>query len=190
MFLVGTAFTKANGQSVEEIKRTPLLYLWGEGVGTTIKGADEEALADLIGQISIMVSSSFETEIVENTHKQGKKNKFVFQESVHGIISTYSQSALTNTQRIVMDNEPNARVLRFIRKDDLEKVFHDRKLKVYDYVGRAEQHEKNARLSDALRYYNWALALLRSHPEAPSVLFKSEPFSTNMTTISFTIELL
>ena len=157
------------GQTVEEIKNNRNVYLWGEGTGTSLKQADNEALSDLIGQISVLVSSTFDTEMVETTIKNGKNKNIEFQESVRGIVSTYSQSALTNTERIVISNEPNARVLRYIKREDLDLVFRDRKAKVYDYVDRAEKHEKYARLADALRYYNWALALLLSHPEARSL---------------------
>lgn len=157
------------GQSVEEIKTNRTKYLWGEGTGTTVKQAGNDALADLISQISVVVSSSFDTEVLETTTKVGKDKSFDFQESVKGIVSTYSQSALSNTERIIISNEPNAKVLRFIKRDDLAKVFEERKAKVYDFVGWAERHEQSARLGDALRYYNWALALLRSHPEANSL---------------------
>ena len=162
------AFSQA--QSVEEIKSKRDIYLWGEGTGTTLKRADDEALADLISQISVSVSSSFENEVIETKVRSGNSTQSAFEENVRGIISTYSQSALTNTERIVISNEPDAKVLRFIKREDVSKVFNERKAKVYDYVAVAEEHEEKSRLSDALRYYNWALALLRSHPESKSIL--------------------
>lgn len=159
----------ANAQSVEEIKNQRDRYLWGEGTGQSLKRADDEALADLISQISVVVSSSFENEVNETKVKTADGSESAFEQNVRGIISTYSQSALTNTERIVISNEPDAKVLRFIKRDDVNKVFQDRKAKVYDYVAIAEEHEEKARLADALRYYNWGLALLRSHPEAKSI---------------------
>ncbi len=156
-------------QSVDQIKADRQTYLWGEGTGTSLKRADDEALADLISQISVVVSSSFENEVSETTVKTAGSTDAEFQQTVKGIISTYSQSALTNTERIVISQEPDARVLRFIKKADVSKVFAERKAKVFDYVGVAERHEENLRVGDALRYYNWALALLRSHPDAKSI---------------------
>ncbi len=162
--------TFSQAQSVEEIKSKRDIYLWGEGTGNTLKRADDEALADLISQISVSVSSSFENEVIETKVRSGNTTQSAFEENVRGIISTYSQSALTNTERIVISNEPDAKVLRFIKREDVSKVFNERKAKVYDYVAVAEEHEEKSRLSDALRYYNWALALLRSHPESKSIL--------------------
>lgn len=161
--------SQLNAQTVDEIRNNRDHYLWGEGFATTLKRADDEALADLISQISVTVSSSFENEITEITLKTAGGSKSEFQESVRGIINTYSQSALTNTERIVISNEPNARVLRYIRRADVEKVFAERKNRVHDFVSVAEGHEEEARLADALRYYSWALALLRSHPAAKSI---------------------
>lgn len=170
----------SQAQSVEEIKSKRDIYLWGEGTGSTLKRADDEALADLISQISVIVSSSFENEVTETKVRTDNGTQSAFQENVRGIISTYSQSALTNTDRIVLSNEPDAKVLRFIKREDVNKVFSQRKAKVYDFVAVAEEHEEKARLSDALRYYNWALALLRSHPESKSILSERQNGSAYM----------
>ncbi len=168
LFVLGL-LVEFRAQTADEIRSNRDRYLWGEGFATSLKRADDEALADLISQISVTVSSSFENEITEITLKTAGGSTSEFQESVRGIINTYSQSALTNTERIVISNEPNARVLRYIRRADVEKVFAERKNRVYDFVSVAEGHEEEARLADALRYYSWALALLRSHPDAKSI---------------------
>jgi hypothetical protein len=170
----------SQAQSVDEIKSKRDVYLWGEGTGNTLKRADDEALADLISQISVIVSSSFENEVTETKVRTDNGTQSAFQENVRGIISTYSQSALTNTDRIVLSNEPDAKVLRFIKREDVSKVFNQRKAKVYDFVSVAEDHEEKVRLSDALRYYNWALALLRSHPESKSILSERKDGSAYM----------
>lgn len=157
-------------QSVDEIKADRERYLWGEGTGTTLKKADDGALADLISQISVDVQSSFDNEVIEIRKKSSDGgDDAVFQQTVNSIISTYSNAALTNTDRIVVKNEPDARVLRYILRSDVSKVFEQRREKIVDFVNIAEKHEQEARLADALRYYNWALVLLRSHPDAKSI---------------------
>ncbi len=157
-------------QSVDEIKGNRERYLWGEGTGTTLKRADDEALADLISQISVSVESSFDNEVIEIRKKSsGGGDDAEFKQTVNSIISTYSNAALTNTDRIVIKNEPDARVLRYILRSDVNKVFEQRREKIIDFVNIAEKHEEEARLADALRYYNWALVLLRSHPDAKSI---------------------
>lgn len=157
-------------QSVDEIKADRERYLWGEGTGTTLKRADDEALADLISQISVSVESSFDNEVTEIRKKSSDgSGDAEFKQTVNSIISTYSSAALTNTDRIVIKNEPDARVLRYILRSDVSKVFEQRRDKIIDFVNIAEKHEGEARLADALRYYNWALVLLRSHPDAKSI---------------------
>ena len=51
-------------QSVKDIQQDPS-YLWGTGNGTTLKQADDNALAALVSQISTSVSSRFEQLIDE-----------------------------------------------------------------------------------------------------------------------------
>lgn len=155
-------------QSLEdEIKADRESYLWGEGTGNTMRVADEEALADLISQIFVVVSSQFENSVNERTIKETNgEREASFEQEVSSIIKTYSQSALHNTERIVLQDAPDARVFRYIRRDDVTKVFESRKQRIIDYIKIGENNEAHHRISDALQYYSWALVLLKSHPEA------------------------
>lgn len=155
LFLLG-CFTLFS-QSVSEIKADKN-YLSGEGWGTTLKQADDAALQDLISKISVNVRSSF-TSAEEETNKNGQlDSKSVYR----SIINTYSQATLTNTQRIVIENEPDAHVLRYVKVSEINRIFEGRKAKVFDMVESAERAEKKAKIDDALRYYYWALCLLKS----------------------------
>lgn len=156
-------------QTVEEIQQSDE-YLWGTGNAPTLRQADNEALASLISQISTNVSSRYE-QVLEGGAENGEvteKDKF------KSIINTYSHSTLTNTQRIVIQNEPDAAVLRYIKKSEIQRIFNGRKVKLLDFAQEAMRLEKKAQVADALRYYYWSLTLLQSYPDGNYLTMKDD----------------
>ena len=155
-------------QSVSQIKADES-YIYGEGWGTTLKQADQSALQDLTSKICVSVNTSTFMDM-EEISKDGKidaKRKF------ENLINTYSQATLTNTQRIVIQNEPDAQVLRYIKVSEVNRIFEGRKAKVLDMVESAERAEQKAKIDDALRYYYWAYELLKSLQYANEVRYNS-----------------
>jgi hypothetical protein len=67
--------------------------------------------------------------------------------------------------------EPDAKVFRYIKRSELSKIFEQRKRKIIDFTSSAENFADRRQVADALKYYYWALSLLRSHPEASSLEF-------------------
>jgi hypothetical protein len=166
LYVLFAISTIAYCQSVDEIKADRSNYLWGEGSGITLKKADQEALAMLISQISTQVESSFtllKEEMTANGNSEGYKETF------ESVVKTYSGATLKNTERIVLGNEPDAKVFRYIKRDEIAKVFKERKEKILGFVENAENAKKDVQIADALRYYYWALTLLKSHPEGNSI---------------------
>lgn len=159
--------TAVFAQSVDEIKKNRDTYLWGEGSGSTVNKADQLALDNLISQISVAVESKF-TLLKQEVMNAGKSD---FKEECVGIVNTYSAATLTNTERIVISNEPDAVVFRYIKKADLDKIFQNRKLKIIDFARIADKAAKNGRMADALKYYYWSLTLLRSHPDGNNISY-------------------
>lgn len=153
-------------QSVSQIKADKS-YLSGEGWGSTLKQADDAALQDLISKISVNVRSSF-TSIEEEMNKNGSLDS----KSIYtSIINTYSNATLTNTQRIVIENEPDAHVLRYVKVAEVARIFEGRKAKVFDMVESAGRAEQKGKIDDALRYYYWSLCLLKSLQYSNEVKF-------------------
>lgn len=64
LFFIACTMVVASAQSISEIKRDKD-YIWGEGKGVTLTQADNEALNDLITQISVTVESRY-SKIDEN----------------------------------------------------------------------------------------------------------------------------
>ena len=159
----------AKGQSIEEIQ-TSKDYIWGTGNAATLKKADNEALAALISQISTNVSSKFE----QLTEGGKKDDQATVDETFKSVINTYSRATLNNTRRIVIQNEPEAVVMRYIKVAEIQRIFDGRKTKILDFAQEAVRAEKKAQVADALRYYYWALVLLQSYPDGNFLTMKDE----------------
>ena len=157
------------GQSIEEIQ-TSKDYIWGTGNAATLKKADNEALAALISQISTNVSSKFE----QLTEGGTDGDKATVDETFKSVINTYSRATLNNTRRIVIQNEPEAVVMRYIKVAEIQRIFDGRKTKILDFAQEAIRAEKKAQVADALRYYYWALILLQSYPDGNFLTMKDE----------------
>ena len=150
-----------NAQSWDSVKENSS-YLTGEGWGATVAEADQNALADLISKISVVVESEF-TSISDEALTNGNLDS---KQYVSSKVNTYSTATLKNTERIIINNEPDAHVGRWIKKSEVNRIFVGRENKVKDFVEAAQRAEKSAKIDDALRYYYWAFTLLKTlqHP--------------------------
>lgn len=147
----------AFAQSWESVKKDPS-FLYGEGFGVTVAEADQAALNDLISKISVQVSSKTTQEMSENV----TNGQLTSQESFGMIMNTYSQATLTNTERLIITNEPDAHVGRWIKKSEIERIFENRKERIKSMMDAALRAESKGKIDDALRNYYWGLLLTRS----------------------------
>ncbi len=151
-------------QNTDEIRRSDE-YLSGEGWGESLKSADNAALQDLISKISVSVESQFENIEEEMNDQSGVDSH----SACRSVVNTYSQATLQNTQRIVIENEPDAHVFRYVKRSEVDKIFESRRLKVFDMAASAARAVEKGKVDDALRYYYWAYCLLQSIPGANAV---------------------
>ena len=142
-------------------------YIWGEGRSTTDSKATQSALNDLISKISVTVQSetSLDMQQINNGDKIDSKS------AMEAVIKTYAAGSLTNTRSIVVSHEPDAYVVRYIHKNELEKIFQEREDRILSYVYTAQNAERDGRIDDALRNYYWGFCLLKSlqHPNAVKI---------------------
>lgn len=158
VYLIILFFTfPAFSQSWESVKKDPL-FLYGEGFGVTVAEADQAALNDLISKISVQVSSKTTQEMSGNI----TNGQLSSQESFGMIMNTYSQATLTNTERLIITNEPDAHVGRWIKKSEIERIFENRKERIRSMMEVALRAESKGKIDDALRNYYWGLLLTRS----------------------------
>lgn len=149
-------------QSWEDIKKDKETYLYGEGYGTTVTEAERNALIDLTNKITIHVSNSFD--IIEEECSNGEKVDS--KTYVTNRVKTYSVATLNNTERILINNEPDAHVGLWIKRSDVARIFEGRKAKAKELVDLALAAEESGKVDVALRNFYWAYALVRSlqHP--------------------------
>ncbi len=166
LFIISCVFVIASAQSISEIKKDKN-YIWGEGKGVTLTQADNEALNDLITQISVTVESRY-SKIDENVVAGGNVDT---QSSFRAVLQTYSNATLQNTERFVISNEPDAHVFRFVKKADVDRIFASRKAKVGDMVSFALRAQRECKIDEALRNFYWAYCLLQSLPSSHEVTY-------------------
>ena len=162
-------------KQAEAILQDTERYLSAMGEGTTLEEADQYALHQLTSQISVSVQSQFkleEGEITDNAQTSSRS-------AVESVIKTYSKGTLHNARQMLIENKKGNgyRVLRYIEKTDIQKVFSERTDKVLDYVSLAEKSEEKREIDYALRYYYNAYCLLRSLPDRNTVRRNNEPLS-------------
>jgi len=146
-----------SGQTIDEIKFTGK-YNWGVGIAENYPAARRHALQMLSESITVQITSQF-TEIVKETEKE-------YSSYVEKVVTSYSATVLNQYEERILKEEPGkAEVLIFISKQNLQKVFDQRQQTINDFIVQGIKAENEVRLSDALRYYYWALMLTRSHPE-------------------------
>lgn len=158
----------ATAQTWSAVKNDKINYLTGEGRGETIDEADQQALAALISQLSVEVSSNLE--MLEGETTKGDNSEY--QKYVTNKISTFSNATLTNTEYQIISNEPDAHVVRWIRRSEIEKIFQGRKDKVFEYLTSAQKGEQKGKVDDALRNYYWAYTLLKTLQHPSSIKFE------------------
>ena len=159
----------ASAQSWEQVREDDD-YIYGEGWGSTVTEADKQALANLIGKIATNVSGESHSSL-KTQNSNGQLNE---ESQFPQTVSTYSQATLTNTQQKVLKNEPDAYVVRWIKKSEIEKIFESRKRKALDLIETAVRAEKKGKVDDVLRNYYWALTLLKSLQYPNEVTYTDE----------------
>ena len=121
LLMFSSLWTQAQtADQAEEIKNNVDL-IWGQGYGATVKEADRQALADLMSKISVQIESDFVIDEREVNTAAGNDA----QSTVQNVVRTYSQGTLKNTRSVIVSEAPEAAVIRYIKRAELEKVFKD-----------------------------------------------------------------
>ena len=157
--LLFCAFTTAlSAQTYKEIISSDK-YIWGEGTGKSSKAANDEALAQISEQISVFINSQ---EALVSSY-QSNNSKYNLDVELESIVETYSATTLTMCQKMVLENGPKKyKILRYIKKSEIDKVFAMREEKIREMLRVAERAEEEMKLDVALKHYYWAQSLTRT----------------------------
>ena len=162
-------------QTYDQVTGNPSVYIFAEGTGATYREADNSALAQIADQISVAVRS----DLTLRQTRQRENKDYTAGSTFESVVETYSSATLTMCRRIVVKNGPKEyRILRYIRKSEIERVFAARENKVLEMVGIAEKAEAEMKIGDALRYYYWA-QILTTTLRYPGELFYNDAGGTD-----------
>ena len=145
-------------------------YVTGDGFGVTLEGASSSAIQNLLGKISVGLTSTLEMKTSEINDNGNLDMETVANE----VVNTYTQGTLRNTEEVIVETEPQFHVVRYIKRSEIDQIFNERKERVLDYVRAAVGAEKKGRVDNALRYYYWAYNLLKSIQSPSTVKFEHE----------------
>ena len=148
-------------QEMDAIKNNPE-FVWGQGTGESLQAADENAVRDLVSQISVNVENSVETRMSNEQTGSGEAKSSV---STTGNLRVSSSVSLSNCKRLVEEQGGYYIVLRYVAREEIEKMFDARKAKIDDLVRAGERAAERNKIGDALRNYYWALKMIVSIPE-------------------------
>ncbi len=128
------------------------------GIGANYSSAKRNALENLSESISVHIKSEFE-QVVEETSDD-------LDVYVRSVVTTYS-SAVVNRyeERVLKDDPGSVEVFVYLTREQMAEVFIQREQMIGDFILMAGRAKQEFRISDALRYYYWALVLARSHPD-------------------------
>ncbi|MCF6271259.1 MAG: LPP20 family lipoprotein [Melioribacteraceae bacterium] len=148
-----------------EIKNSDAYYYGMASSEENMRIAENNALGQLLNQIAVHVSSSFEHNISETDKK--------LSESVSKILKTYSTASLRNVDSKKDFYKGKSFVIRFIKKSVVSKIFEKRKELAYELFQNAIEFEGNSNHGDALKYYYYSVILMNSIPEQNVVFNKT-----------------
>ncbi len=151
-----SAQTLSFKDSVKVIKSSGKYY-WGIASSKNVTEAEQNALSDLISQIAVNVTSSFEQNI------SGKNEDF--NESVNKVLKTYSTASLRDPYIVRDFYNGKIYVLSYIEKTKIKESFEKRKKLCYDLYQNAIGFEGDDNFSDALKNYYYSIILMNSLPD-------------------------
>ncbi len=158
-----------SAQDFESIKNDPS-FVWGQGSGETLQSADDNAVKDLVSQISMNIDNQTETTISNEQRGDEAKSSV----STSGNLRVSSSVSLSNCKRLVSEEGSYFIVLRYVPREEIDKMFDARKAKIDDLVRAGERAEELTKVGDALRNYYWALKMTISIPEEQRSRMRSE----------------
>ena len=171
IWLMACCLVPTFAQSWDEVTRNTQTYLYGEGWGATVEEADQQALASLISKISVVVSNDFSITEDERT-TNGTLDATSYTSSK---LQTYSTATLTNTERLVIENDADqAHIGRYIKRTELNRIFEGRIRTIKEYIRLGQIAEGACKIDDALRNYYWAYSLLKSVQRPSEVTYENE----------------
>lgn len=142
-------------------------YVHGIGVGADRQEAMQSALADMIGKISVNITSSSSYTGSESLNADGSTDS---KSQMQTMIKSYSAPAnLEGVESLwLSDKAPDFRVMTYLKRTEVEKMFERRRDNVSNLVREGMRAEDGGKIDLALRYLYQAYVILGSLPDSRS----------------------
>ena len=171
LLLLGSTTLMAQKSQWDKALKSPDEYFTGIGEGDTQELAFHSALADLVSQVFVIVSSDFQATFDERSTND-KSEQTLYAKNK---INTFSSAKINGVEKIILKDKPgNWKVGVWMEKSKIYMMFENRIKNIKEYVRLAESAENRAKVDDALRYYYWAYSLLKTIPNAIDVEYTDE----------------
>lgn len=154
-------------QEWDEIVNDRDTYFYGIGISYNRAAANAAALSELTGKISVAVEATFAI-IEDEKNQNGDVDATTY---VTSKVSTYSTTTLNDVDGLEKFEGNEWYVLKFIKRDELNKIFEGRRQRVEELVYSGEKAESEYKVGDALKYYYWAFTLLKTIPYSDHVTY-------------------
>jgi len=133
-------------------------YYYGTGISIDVKEARDLALAELTSQISVFVSSRFESNLIETING--------ISENVESVIKTHSGAIINNVQTLQQPlSGGKFEVFCYIQRSELLKIYDERKALIAEICDAADEYSVQGNIAHALKHYYFCIILLKSLPD-------------------------
>lgn len=158
LFLVSIFSLTVAAQPVtkEKIKNSPGYY-YGEATKEQEQEAADHALKNLVQTIAVNISSQM-TRVV--TEKNGD-----IKDTYENVVNSYSNATLRDVKYIKKKVDSGIEVFAYIDREEVVKMFEERKALVRHIYDMAMQCEAESNIADALKYHYFAIILMNSIPD-------------------------
>lgn len=120
-------------------------YLYGVGNGSTEKEALDEAKSNLGGMISTTIKTDFNYKVTQERNGADIQAE----DRMEHIVTSYSRNTLNNLKQLTLSEAPKARVVVYIRRDELNRQYEERKDRALVCLEEADAAKAAGRLDEA-----------------------------------------
>lgn len=140
------AFAQEAQQAAMERVRTNPKYRWGEARSASQDEAKEKAMEDLVSKLST-------TLVMEAT---------LDNDDYRNEVTAVTVGTIENVNEICYREDSQWVCMRYVSEADLRQAVTDRENLISEMVATAQQQEGQLNISEALKYYTWALRMLNT----------------------------
>ncbi|MBN2830155.1 MAG: LPP20 family lipoprotein, partial [Candidatus Cloacimonetes bacterium] len=168
LFLIAMLLSAGSNAEIKQmiagIQAKPNEYYYGYAEGKQRKETDQEALEALMSSIYVVVSSEIKSSTTEDS------------DTLRQVLQTYTFGRLPDVQMLSYKEGPVFHILRYIAKDNYQKIFESKRSEVEGFLHEAEENLASNQFGKVFRNYYRAAISLEALPEN-SILYNRKTYT-------------